>query len=95
MTYKQIGKYLNRTESSVGHKAHNMLTMRKINSRKWETKEKRLLGQLYGKITVAELATRLGRTADSVLHRAKVQKKSAKGAPAYSEEEINFIRDNY
>jgi hypothetical protein len=95
MTYKQIGKHLNRTECSVGHKAMNMLTMRKIKSRKWETKEKRLLSRLYGKIPVAKLAKRLGRTVDSVLHRARVQKKAAKGSPIYNKEEINFIRDNY
>lgn len=95
MTYKQIGKKLNRTPGSVGSKANAMLTMRKLKTRKWETKEKRLLGRLYGKISVAELAARLNRTTHSVLYQARVQKKSAKGASAYSEEEINFIMDNY
>ena len=95
MTYKQIGKKLNRTPGSVGSKANAMLTMRKLKTRKWETKEKRLLGRLYGKISVAELAARLNRTTHSVLHQTRVQKKSAKGASAYSEEEINFIMDNY
>jgi hypothetical protein len=95
MTYKQIGKHLSRTAGSVGSKANTMLTMRKIKTRKWETKEKRLLSRLYGKISVAELAARLNRTTHSVLHQASVQKKTAKGAPAYTSEEINFIRDNY
>ena len=95
MTYKRIGRHLNRTESSVGHKINAMLTMRKINTRKWETKEKRLLSRLYGKISVAELAERLHRTTSSVLHQARVQKKTAKGAPPYTEEEKKFIRDNY
>lgn len=95
MTYKQIGKILKRTPGAVGAKANAMLTMRKIKTRKWETKEKRLLGRLYGKIPVADLSARLNRTTHSVLHQARVQKKSAKGASAYSEDEINFIRENY
>jgi hypothetical protein len=95
MTYKEMGKQLGRTPRAVGAKANAMLTMRKINTRKWETKEKRLLGRLYGKISVTELAARLNRTTHSVLHQAKVQKKSAKGAPVYSAKEINFILDNY
>jgi hypothetical protein len=95
MTYKQIGKHLNRTQSSVGHKAMDILRLKKIQTRKWESKERRLLSRLYGKISVAELAARLHRTTHSVLHQARVQKKSVKGAPAYTEEENKFIRENY
>lgn len=95
MTYKQIAKHLNRTVGSVTHKVTNMLTMRKLKTRKWKPSEKRTLRRLYGKISVAEIAARLNRTEDSVRHQATVLKLTAKGAPPYTEAEIEFIRNNY
>jgi hypothetical protein len=95
MTYKQIARHLNRTVGSIKGKVNVGLKMKKLKTRKWKPQEKRLLSRLYGKIPVAQLAARLDRTSDSVLQRARFQKRAAKGAPVYNEEEKEFIRENY
>ncbi|MDP2365488.1 MAG: hypothetical protein Q8M94_17175, partial [Ignavibacteria bacterium] len=94
MTYKQIGKHLNRTERSVQHRINNMKMIKMI-ERNWTPQEKRLLTRFYGKIPVAEIAKRLNRTPGSVKGRAQFQKLRKKRPPDYTEKDNNFIRKNY
>jgi Myb-like DNA-binding domain len=95
MSYKQIGKHLNRSEQSVMRKLQNSFKLKKYNSRKWTAKEKRLLGRIYGKVPVIELAERLNRSIPAISARAKVQNKTSKRPPLFSDKEKQFIRKNY
>lgn len=94
MTYKQIGKHLNRTSGSVKGKV-GMMKMIKMIERNWTPQEKRFLSRFYGKKPNTEIAKRLNRTRGSIAGRAKFQKLSEKRPPDYTEKEKNFIRDNY
>lgn len=94
MTFKQIGRHLNRTERSVQHRVNKMKMIKKP-ERNWTPQEKRLLTRFYSKIPNAEIAKRLNRTRSSVAARAGFQKLKRKRPPVYTEKEKNFIRENY